>query len=405
MNKKSILILTFAVVMFLITTISLATAEDLEVSLNYTPYPAIQGQDVNLIFTIENTGEENLTDLEFILDEGSKFDLVGNDKKNIAVLNAGQTSTITYVLNVEDSASGNENVNLEWNYKKGSDEKNNDNDFTIRVSEKDVFLTIADAKTTPSNLIPGQTGKLDLTLENEANSNIKDIVVSLDFTNLPFAPSAGVTEKKISSINVGDSEKISFDIGVLQGTEPKTYKVPVALKYYDSYGQIYQKVNIISLSVFSEPELDFAVDKNQLILGSGGKISLYVFNKGLTDVFFSDVKLLESSDYRILSSNSAYIGKISSDDYDSADFEIILNKENVNLQFEIRYKDANNNKYSKSVSLPVKVYSKEEAIAAGLIKVVVWPYFLLGLIVIIVLWVVIARAIKKKRKENAKRLS
>lgn len=397
--------LFFVALIFLILLIPLVSASDLSIGLNYNPYPAIQGQQLTLEFTVINSAEENLTDLEFELGVPREFDLVSRKTIPIDSLLSGESITLTYLVEVDEDAEGKEEVELFYKYKENGNEKNDKEEFTIKISEINVFLAIANTKTTPENLIPGQPAILEITLENEAESDIKDIIISLDLTNLPFAPEDGVTEKKISKIKESDSDKVLFNILTLSKTSPAIYKIPITLTYYDSYGQKYQKTNIISLNVWAEPELEISLDKNELIQGNKGKISINILNKGLTDIIFMEVNLKGSDDFEVLSSNYVYVGKIESDDYESVEFEILTLKENINLNLEINYKDTNNKKYAKTIILPAKVYSKKEAIKIGLIKIVIWPYFVLLIVIAIVLWIIIAKIRKKRRKKNAKRLS
>ena len=56
----------------------------------------------------------------------------------------------------------------------------------------------------------------------------------------------------------------------------------------------------------------------------------------------------ESEKYEIVSPAEVYVGNIDSDDYETADFKISLNKvkeKEVILPLSLEYKDANNNEY------------------------------------------------------------
>ena len=82
-----------------------------------------------------------------------------------------------------------------------------------------------------------------------------------------------------------------------------------------------------------------------------------------------NIILKETEEFRIISSGEAYIGNIDSDDYETADFKIALNKvkgDEVDLPLSINYKDANNNDYDKDESVKLKIYSSSEAKALGL---------------------------------------
>jgi len=70
---------------------------------------------------------------------------------------------------------------------------------------------------------------------------------------------------------------------------------------------------------------------------------------------------LDSSDYKILSSNKEYIGDLDSDDFQSVDFKIKINpKKMVSLKFKISYMDALNKEYSEELEAQLKILSAAE---------------------------------------------
>ena len=71
----------------------------------------------------------------------------------------------------------------------------------------------------------------------------------------------------------------------------------------------------------------------------------------LIDIKFLNVKLDKAEGYKVLSPYEVYIGNIDSDDYETADFKINVDKaskEKVILPLTIEYNDANNQEYTNA---------------------------------------------------------
>jgi len=98
-------------------------------------------------------------------------------------------------------------------------------------------------------------------------------------------------------------------------------------------------------------------------------MTVKIVNKGLPDMKFVNVRLFNSSKYRIISPSEVYIGNIDSDDYETADFKLYIEKNSdkkVILPLAVEYKDANNKNYKNIVNLELPLYSSSEAKKLGL---------------------------------------
>ena len=109
--------------------------------------------------------------------------------------------------------------------------------------------------------------------------------------------------------------------------------------------------------------------------------------------------LKESNDYKIVSSSQAYIGKIDSDDYDTATFRIYLkrlkdNRAEIPVSYE--YMDGNNRKYSVDGSLTLEVYSASELGKGGGSAGII----IFAIIVIAIVYFFYRRWHKKRKKKQ-----
>ena len=131
-------------------------------------------------------------------------------------------------------------------------------------------------------------------------------------------------------------------------------------------------------------------------------MTVKIVNKGLPDMKFVNVKLGKSDKYRLISPAEVYIGNIDSDDYETADFRLYVEKaseKKVVLPLTVEYKDANKKDYKDIVNLELPLYSSSEAKKLGLVQ----SNGKLNWIVLIVLAVAGFfgyRMWKKRRKHN-----
>lgn len=343
--------------------------------INQEPDPAEAGRYVTVRFKIENSGGENAEDitLELLLKYPFSLDPGENAVKYIGSVHSrqlGATGVIAdYRLKVDENAlEGNNEIELKYKV------KNNEwiklEPFYINIKPHDIILSIASVNA-PKMIKPGETSEVDINLKNLALTFIKEIKVKLDLDGVPFA-TIGSTNRKIVKEMGADSEAVvSFNLMAEPGADSKLYKVPVEIEFFDRLGTKYTKNETVGLTVGAEPELSFMIDSSTVYSSGGlGDVTIKIVNKGVTDVKFLNV-VLKDGQYKILSPAEVYIGNIDSDDYETAEFKLSLNKvkgKEIMLPLLVEYKDANNNEYSKKVDLPLKLYSASEAKSLGLIK-------------------------------------
>ena len=108
--------------------------------------------------------------------------------------------------------------------------------------------------------------------------------------------------------------------------------------------------------------------------------------------------MLESEEYKVVSSNQIYIGKIDSDDYDTATFRLFLksSKEEISIPLKYDFMDGNNKKYSVEKTLILKIHSAKELGkgegGGGLI--------IIAIIIIICAYLIYWRWYKKRKKRK-----
>jgi len=238
--------------------------------------------------------------------------------------------------------------------------------FTIKVQTRYPTLNVIKVETEPSAIAPGHKADLIISLENTADSSMKDITLKLDFSSVPFAPYGEFGEKKLRRLNAGLNEELVFSIVALPTAEGGIYKVPINISYTDNLGTAHSISDIISIEINSMPDLYVDVDSSQLTRSSKtGDITLRITNKGLTNIKFMNIKLLQSKQIKIISSDMAYIGDVDSDDSETADFKITAKSSKLIIPLEMTYRDVNNNLYTEQVNVTYNLLSNAEAGKGG----------------------------------------
>lgn len=255
-------------------------------------------------------------------------------------------------------------------------------------------------------LYPGEYTTLGIDIKNTLNYDVDDVSLTLLFTEdstkaLQFSP-IGSSEDSIDEIQEDDKEKFSFKIKAANNLEPGNYNIPFELVYFNSNNTKFTKTGAIGIQVNSKINLDFIASADNPVLNEKGKLTLKIINQGIGEIKFLSVTV-QPSGYRLLSENKVYIGSVSSDDYQTADFEVIFNKLSVNLIATVQYEDFENNAKTQVIEFPIKVYSQKDAISAG-IKQPSKSWMIIVIIVIIVIFF-IYRRIRKNKKAKAKQSS
>ena len=249
---------------------------------------------------------------------------------------------------------------------------------------------------------PGKTGLINIDVENNHEFDVEDVSLILDLSSVPIAPYFSSAEAFIGQLDEGDEESINFNVVVSAGAELGLYKIPVMISYVDKDGVEFDKVDFISVLVVSDPKISVYLDEPNYIVGNRADISVQIVNRGLSDVKFLSIELKDSSFYDLLSLDEIYVGDLDSDDFDNAEYKLILNyplPNKINLLFKIKYYDANNNFYSEDVTLVADVYSVEKAKQLGLISNVDYTWLPI-LIVILIVSFIVYRIIKKRRRKS-----
>jgi len=392
-NKLSILALSLFLLVSIAYGAIIADSAKISVTLiSQEPDPSEPGELLDLRFKVENLGGEGTGDIIFELIEDSPFTLYkGEAVRNIGSMQAYQRAEegiiVHYELKVDENAIEGDNF-VDIRYKLGENRPwVYVRDFTVRIRTRDLVVSVESIESNPETITPGKDFELSLTLKNNADSLINDVVVSLDLEDedIPFAPSKSTAEKQIYQIRSRTGKIIKFDLVALPDAERYIYKIPINISYTDETGMAYTKDDIISLKVSSTPDLLVNVDSST-IQGQikSGEVVIRIVNRGLTNIKLLTAKIESDDNFDVISQQEVYVGNIDSDDYETVDYKLTVNsfEKTVELPLEITYMDSTNKKHQQSISLELRTNSpsKSSTMISGIIGGLIKLAILVGLV-------------------------
>lgn len=223
-------------------------------------------------------------------------------------------------------------------------------------------MVIDSIKMNPEYIAPGEAGTITVKLRNNANENLYDVRVQLSLPEeLKFLNS--VSKNKIGLIYSNEVVDVTFDVISLPNADEGMYNATITVDYLNNIGDERQDSDEFGILVIkSEPKIFAKIDSTEIYKGNSiGETTVTFVNNNLANLKFLTVELLESEDYKILSSNKEYVGDLDSDDFESVDFKLkVEDKKMIPLELRLTYMDVLNKQYSEDIEVDLEVLSASE---------------------------------------------
>lgn len=245
-------------------------------------------------------------------------------------------------------------------------------------------------------IYPGEEGKVSIEVENNEGVDIEGVSVKLIFENLPFV-SIGNSQKEMDDLDDEDDDSVSFTLKASTDIQPGDYDIPYIVKYSGG-GNETEKEGSFGLRVSARTDLSFSVETKDAIVGNKGRISFEIINRGLGDLKVVSVEIFPQG-YELLSKKDIFIGRIDAEDSEVVNYEVLFNSQTPTLSAKITYKDFENEDKTEMVTLPLKVYSVEEAKDLGMINGNNFIFYSIVVIILVVGWIAWRKLRKKKKKQ------
>ncbi len=337
----------------------------------YSPFPSEPGKYVDVWIAVRNFGKSAINaECKLVPVFPFSLDDANDALRDLGVIDIQQDVLLKFHVRVDENAvEGYNDLDFECRDKNGGLYANWSSEaLKIYVQPQDAVLSIESARSSPEEVSPGGKAVVEISISNLAQVSLKDIRVKIDLSSekIPFVPAGGTSEAKIARLAFGERQTVSFGVLASSSAASGVYKVPIQLAYFDKLGKAYSKNETIGLVVSSLPEVQVLASSDKILRpGTRGKISLKIINNGLSDVKLAWVAFSPSArDVTLLSSSQAYVGSVSSDNYETVDFDVYVEKNAslpLSLPVLLSFRDDSNKQYSIQASPALPVISAEEA--------------------------------------------
>ncbi|HIH38989.1 hypothetical protein J4460_05785 [Candidatus Woesearchaeota archaeon] len=342
--------------------------------VNQEPHPVEPGDYVEVRFSVENKGTSKVDDIQVELLPEFPFTL-NNPVEAVQVigsLNGRQidkkAKIITYRLKVDPQAiEGWNELKLHYTYG-GIKAWIEPDPYLIDVRTLQENLVVDHV--TSDELIPGKNGKYTLTLKNDEDSLVRNVLITFDLTGLPLATEGTSNEVIINKVLPGETKDASLSFLIEPDAASNVYQLPFTITYQDSSGRNFTKTRNTALVIFDPPQYFFTLEQfDTFTENTKGEIVLSISNTGTSTMRFLALTLEDTEGYEVIGPRSTYIGNLESDDFETITYTIKTKgnlQKTVDLSLKLSYKDAFNEEYTTTETVPLRIYSTIEMHALGL---------------------------------------
>jgi hypothetical protein len=207
---------------------------------------------------------------------------------------------------------------------------------------------------------------MSVEMRNVADSQLKNIRVELGLSDseIPVA-TEGASAQNIESVELGESFTVSYTVVADPSAENEVYRLPVSLSYENEAGTEFEDSVTTALTVGGDPQLEAGITNDEVLTQGRNTVNLRVVNRGYGTAGFVQATLQDSDRYRILSPETVYLGEMTSDDYQTAEFEIFVEKAGeLSMPLQLDYSD--DGSQSETEQINTEVYSQQQMEQYGL---------------------------------------
>ena len=327
------------------------------------PYPAQPGEEVTLLIKTTNHGDEPAENIIWYLDVQEPFELKEAKKatQTLPELRCGETANTEYYLTVDpDARSGEYTLDLNITYRGEFDRR------TLTTKSK-VELTIRVMGHPDLVLLDADIPEVDPKSEFVANFSIKNVGTGpAKNVKVYFKNQTSILPKMsmyyIDTVAPGATVFIESGFFV-DTTTPSQHPLPIAIHYEnETHGAAPVQEYSVLVPVSSGNTLFIYLDSQDYLVESAvGDITIGIANRGLARAKHVVLTIADGGRFKLIDTDTRYIGDIESDDYDTVDFKILPESSDCrNVTVDVSYADDYGNTYSVATELPIKVYTSCE---------------------------------------------
>jgi LPXTG-motif cell wall-anchored protein len=346
------------------------TSSNIDLKIKNTePVPLQTSEYADVWLEVENTGNAEAENLEVSFQENYPFSTDRKKRWEINSLQPGETYQIHLEARVsENTVQGNNSLD----FKISSGGFSYTRKVPVEVRSDRNVLSVKDIDF-PNRVAPGTSNKMSLELENLADSQLKNIEVSLDVSgeDLPFATSDSST-KNLDAVERGESLSLNYTLNIDESAENSVYKLPIEIRFEDEAGTEFTQETTTGVNVGGTPDLEAELNTEDALTEGTREITFRLVNRGHGSADFVSMELQENENIEVIGSNDVYIGSMDSDDFQTASFRVNVNAEQesvevneIDFPVEISYTDQSGDK-TETQEVSAELYSHKDLQRYGL---------------------------------------
>lgn len=321
--------------------------------LNYVPTPAQPGDLLDVYIQVENNGATAAEQVEVELEGTGELIPQGNAIARAGRIPAQNAYVTKFRVKVSADATTGESLLSVLTRQAGQVEQ--ESTVTITIQEDAEAAYIKKVSINPEAIEPGKQATLDITVENLADSRIRDVSLSLDLDETNFIPIEGTTRQKVDSIGPRQQAVFRYQIGAKPSATADIYSIDATLSFLDDFGNQNEQTDTIGLVIDTEAKTQAYIDQVSRS-GEDIEVTMRIVNRGLSEVKFVEATISEGNSYEIPSQQrQQYVGNIDPDDWETLRFTVNTKEESIQIPVNYRFSDAFNNQRSVEQTFTVDI--------------------------------------------------
>jgi hypothetical protein len=315
------------------------------------PVPLQNSEYGTVWVEFRNTGDVAADDVTVEFNERYPF-TAGPETRtewNLGEFRPGEEYQLRLQVKVDENAVSGTN-NLSYSISRSGSSTVLREEVPVEVRTDDATVSFEEVSV-PEFVPPGASGDVNVTLENLADSQLKNIDISIDLQDVEnFAPRGTATDR-IQTMEPGERVNVSFEVIADENADNGLQTVPLTVEFQNEAGTEFSQETSTGIVIGGEPDLDLALDSRQSS-SSGTIVTLRLTNQGYGRAQFVSVNLQESDEFEILSEDSVYIGEMESDDFQTAQFTVRTSSEEaVSLPAEVQYRSLDGKQVTRTAEV------------------------------------------------------
>jgi LPXTG-motif cell wall-anchored protein len=284
-----------------------------------SPSPARPGETVELSISIQNVGDEDLSDIVVSLNPEYPFTSISGQSltKKISFLEARQDeedgTILKFNLKVDpDIAEDTYDIDVVVKDSGSDAKKITPLNIDIQGKEYAQVVTISD-----SNIDLATVEPLEFVITNTGDAPIKNMEFSWKEPTGVVLPVYSSTSKYIKYLGVGESANVSYSVMADVNANPGLYQLDLTLQFQD-YNSDNSTIQT-KAGIFVGGKTDFDLSYSE---SDGGEVSLSLANVGNNEAYSVKLSIPEQDNFVTTGSSSSIVGNLEKGDYTVTSFSI-----------------------------------------------------------------------------------